>query len=61
VSARLREWNDGWLGEALNLVEPVELFTVGKKVGLDPLLARIDERHPGLNDMLDLADGDRGV
>ena len=35
VSVRLRERNDGWLGEALNLVEPVELFAARKKVGLD--------------------------
>src|SRR5215831_12242913 len=35
VSVRLREWNDGWLGEAWNLVEPVELVAAGKKVGLD--------------------------
>ena len=32
---RLRERNDGSLGEALNLVEPVELFAARKKVGLD--------------------------
>ena len=35
VSVRLRERNDGWLSEALNLVEPVELFAARKKVGLD--------------------------
>src|SRR5215467_6641598 len=35
VSVRLRERNDGWLGKALNLVEPVELFAARKKVGLD--------------------------
>src|SRR6266568_9577142 len=35
VSVRLREGNDASLGEALKLVEPVELFPTCKKVRLD--------------------------
>ena len=42
VSVRLRERNDGSVGEALNLVEPVELFAARKKVGLDDRVAAMD-------------------